>query len=209
MRRTAALLPLCVLLALPAALGAQRAGRVVPYAGVSVGTATLPTSFDGCGDDAYTAAELRAGVARGPVAVEARLSALADLSTEMCIFDPIVFPEGIHSTVHYPDRGDGSHLGGDVRVRLGGTRAMPLAVSAGTGWLRPVGVPYLVTGAGVRLGGRLRLAVDAERTWYRVRRLERTQEWKDNVPVRLISISRRGEWMDGFGVRAGVDLPFR
>ncbi|HEV2146996.1 MAG TPA: hypothetical protein VGR37_06320 [Longimicrobiaceae bacterium] len=208
MGRAAALLPLCILLALPAVVHGQQGGRIIPYVGLSVGPARLPTEFESCGDGGYTAGELRGGVARGALAVEARVAAIMDLSVEVCALDPAVFPDGVHTGVYYPDR-DGAAMAADLRLRLGGTRAMPLSVSAGTGWLRPSGVPYLAAGAGVRFGGRLRLALDAERSWYRTRRVEDTMEWKDYTPVRLISRLERREWLDGMGVRAGVDLPFR
>jgi hypothetical protein len=117
--------------------------------------------------------------------------------------------DGIHTYTSYPFRGDDAHLNGDLRLRLGGTRAMPLVVSGGAGWLSPTGVPYLVGAAGVRLGGRVRLAVDVERNWYRVERTLGTAEWRDGRVYRHVSLEEQTVWLDGTGVRAGLELAFR
>ena len=83
------------------------------------------------------------------------------------------------------------------------------AVSGGGGWLRSPGVPYLLAAAGVRLGGRVRLAVDVERSWYRVERTAYTAEYGDGRVVREISSEAQVAWPGGTGVRAGVELAFR
>lgn len=212
MRRAAILLSLCLLLAPPSASGAQGGGRLVPYAGITVGGASLPDVFQGCPQGNRLAVEARLGLARGALALEARAAALADLGTVTCLYevaDPAPRPDGIHTTLDYPFDESVEHLAGDLRLRLGGTRALPLAVSAGAGWLSPTGVPYLLAGAGVRLGGRVRLAVDVERSWYRVERTAYTAEWKDGRVFRNISRDEQVAWLDGTGVRAGVELAFR
>lgn len=212
MRRAAILLPLCLLLALPVALHAQGGGRLVPYVGITAGGASLPDVFQGCPHGSRAAVEARLGLARGALALEARAAALADLGTVMCLdalADPALPPDGIHTYLDYPFRGDPEHLAGDLRLRVGGTRALPLAVSAGAGWLTPTGVPYLLAGAGVRLGDRVRLALDVERNWYRVERTAYTAEWKEGRVFRNISRDEQVAWLDGTGVRAGVELAFR
>lgn len=212
MLRLAALLPLCLLLALPAASRTQGGARLVPYAGVTVGGASLPRAFQACPPGARASADARLGVALGMVALEARFAALADVGTMACLdalADPAPLPDGVHTTTHYPFRGSPDHMAGDLRLRLGGTRALPLAVSGGGGWLRSPGVPYLLAAAGVRLGGRVRLAVDVERSWYRVERTAYTAEYGDGRVVREISSEEQVAWPGGTGVRAGVELALR
>ncbi|MEW5928467.1 MAG: hypothetical protein AB1941_13445 [Gemmatimonadota bacterium] len=211
MRRSAALLPLCLLLALPAAARAQGA-RLVPYAGLSVGGSSLPDVFQGCSPETSVAADARLGVARGVIALEARVSGLGDVATEDCALvpvDPYAPLDGLHTSLDYPFRGGDSHRAADLRLRLGGTRAFPFAVSAGLGRLSPAGVPYRLAAAGVRLGGRVRLAADVERSWYRVEWTEQVVEWRDRVPYRTVSREDRSAWMDGTGVRVGVEFAFR
>jgi hypothetical protein len=215
MRRPAALLPLCLLLAAPAVARAQEGGRFVPYAGVTLGRSSIPTQFQQCQPGGRTTAEARLGVARGALALEAHLGAMAQFTGVVCldaVADPYPAPppaDGIHTYTSYPFRGDDAHLNADLRLRAGGTRAMPLVVSGGAGWLRPTGVPYLVGAAGVRLGGRVRLAVDVERNWYRVERTLGTAEWRDGRVYRRISLEEQTVWLDGTGVRAGLELAFR
>lgn len=213
MKRLAALLPLCLLLAPPAAARAQEGRRLVPYAGLALGRSSIPTQFQQCQPGDRTTAAARLGVTRGALALEAHLGAMAQFTGVMCldvVADPAPPPaDGIHTHTSYPFRGDDAHLNGDVRLRLGGTRAMPLVVSGGAGWLSPTGVPYLVGAAGVRLGGRVRLAVDVERNWYRVERTLGTAEWRDGRVYRRISVEEETVWLDGTGVRAGLELAFR
>jgi hypothetical protein len=211
MRLPVVLLALGPLLALPAASRAQ-GGRLVPYAGVTVGGASLPDVFQGCPQGTRAAVEARLGLARGALALETRAAVLADPGTVMCVYslaDPAPRPDGIHTTLDYPFGESAEHLAGDLRLRLGGTRALPLVVSGGAGWLSPTGVPYLLAGAGARLGGRLRLALDVERSWYRVERTAYTAEWKDGRVFRNIARDEQVAWLDGTGVRAGVELAFR
>ncbi|HEV2735943.1 MAG TPA: hypothetical protein VGV85_13940 [Longimicrobiaceae bacterium] len=210
MRRAAILLPLGLLAVLPVAAHAQ-GGRLVPYAGLSVGGSSLPRVFQGCAPDPGVAADARVGLARGALALEARLSGLADLAVEDCAVaaEPFTLPDGVHTTMDYPFHGADAHVAGDLRLRLGGTRALPLVVSGGAGWLSPTDVPYLLAAAGARLGGRFRLAVDVERSWYRVEGTEYVLEWRDHRPIREISRQDEVAWMDGTGVRLGVELAFR
>lgn len=212
MKRLAALLPLCLLLAAPAAARAQERGRLVPYGGVTLGRSSLPTQFQMCPPGGRTTADARLGVARGMLALEAHFGALAQFTDMVCLdalADPAPTPDGIHTHVSYPYRGDDAHLNADLRLRLGGTRRIPFVVSGGAGWLSPTGVPYLLGAAGVRLGGRTRLAVDVERNWYRVERTLGTAEWRDDRVYRRISLEDENVWLHGTGVRAGLELAFR
>ncbi len=212
MRIPAILLPVCMALAVPAVSHAQGGGRLVPYAALAVGRASLPGQFQACDPGYRISADARLGVARGALALEAHLGALAGYGMVMCanaLADPAIPTDGVHTFLSYPFRGDDSHLAGDVRLRLGGTRALPLAVSGGAGWLSPTGVPYLLAGAGARFGGRVRLALDVERNWYRVERTAHTAEWRAGRVYRTISRDEQVAWLDGTGVRAGVELAFR
>jgi hypothetical protein len=162
----AALLPLCLLLALSAEARAQGA-RLVPYAGLSVGGSSLPDVFQGCSPETSAAADARLGIALGAIALEARVSGLGDVGMEDCALiavDPYVPVDGLHTSLDYPFRGGDSHTAADLRLRLGGTRGFPFAVSGGVGRLSPADAPYWLAAAGVRLGRRLRLAADVERS---------------------------------------------
>jgi hypothetical protein len=208
----AILVPLCLLVALPVAARAQGGGRLVPYAGLAVGGSSLPDAFQGCSPETRVAVDARVGLARGALALEAHLSALGDVGMEDCAvvaMDPYAPIDGIHTTMDYRFRGADGHTAGDLRLRLGGTRALPLVVSGGAGWLSPTDVPYLLAAAGVRTGGRVRLALDVERSWYRVEETEYVLEWRDHRPIREISRREQLEWMGGTGVRLGVEYAFR
>lgn len=198
--------------ALPAAARAQGA-RPVPYVGVATGREELPDVFqDQCAPGSTYALEGRAGVARGALAIEARGALLGDFSDAVCAlaFDPVPPPrEGTRAETTHPfDQGRG-HATADLRVRLGGTRGLPVSVSGGAGWMLTERVPYLLAGAGVRTGGKLHLVLDAGWSWYRVPSDLVVIEWKDYRPVREVSRTRRYDWRSGPGVRLGVELPFR
>lgn len=206
---------LLVLAAWPAAAPAQRTSqnllsRLQPYAGLSIGAQNLPEGLQGCSPETYPAGELRVGVALGAVALEGRAGVLADPSDCLLaipsLFDPALPPDGVHTSREPGFDTDPAELAADVRVRLGGTRRMPLSVSAGAGWLGGPDVPYLSTGIGLRTPGRIRLMLEGEVDWYHVEFTDVTQEWQNGRVVREISRESGDAWWRGVGLRAGVEL---
>jgi hypothetical protein len=206
MNRLLLLLPL--LLALPAA--AQARGPV-PFVGVAVGGSSLPEAFSGCTSDARSAGEIRAGLSFGSLAVEARGGALlAGFDQCLIILSEEVYLPGVHPTVEYPfERGDG-HLAAEMRVRYSLPAGLPLVVAAGAGWLAPQDLPYLVASAGVRTRGRVRIALDLDRNWFRVPYDVVVREFSQHgEPGPALSTDRKHDWRGGLGVRLGLELPLR
>jgi hypothetical protein len=205
MKKTASLALLAGLLLAPAAASAQ-----TPYFGAALGVQSMPDDVDACTNAGRTALEARGGLARGAFALEARVTGAAQMTGDMCLFadnaDLFVPANGTFTTVEYPfDRGDG-HVAADLRVRWGGTPALPFTLSAGGGYTPTYDLPYVLAGVGVRTGGRLRLAVDVEREWYRVESEVVTTRWENSQPVAEISRVSRDEWTAGMGVRVGLEL---
>lgn len=207
MKRLAALL-LPLLLALPAA--AQTRGPV-PFLGFAVGGSSLPEAFSGCTSDARSAGEIRAGLSLGRVAVEARGAALlAGYAQCLIILSEEVHLPGIHPAVEYPfERGD-AHLAAEMRVRYGLPLGLPLVVAAGAGWLAPQDLPYLVASAGIRTRGRVRVALDLDRNWFRVPYDVVVREFGEHgEPGPALSTNRKHDWRAGLGARLGLEVPLR
>jgi hypothetical protein len=204
-----------VLAAWPAAASAQRTSptllsRLEPYAGLSLGAQNLPEGLQGCSKETYLAGELRVGVALGAVALEGRAGALADptdcLLAIPALVDPAIPPDGVHTSREPGFGTDAAGWNADVRMRLGGTRRMPLSVSAGAGWLGGPDVPYLTTGIGLRTAGRIRLTLEGEVDWYHADYTDVTLEWRNGQVVREVSRESGDAWWRGVGLRAGVEL---
>lgn len=205
------------LLLLPAAASAQQRGAAFrPYVGVGVGTQEVPNALqDECtSDGGRSAAEARVGVARGAFALEARAMSGADLSTDMC---PVAAqpagllpmpPDGTFSHDEYDFNRSSDHYGFDLRLRWSGSRALPVSLSAGGGWLASHHLPYFLASAGVRTSGRLRVTLDAEREWFRIEGEEVTRQFQNS---QLVNETREpfSDWRAGLGLRLGLELGSR
>ena len=192
---------------------AQTAPRRAFYVGLALGAHDLPDDFEGCTPQRQATGEVRAGVSLGRFAVEGRVSAMANAS-EICV-DPLgsglhaPTPDGVHATRDYDYDVGESNETADLRVRYGGVKGFPLTLAAGAGWLEGPDVPYLLTSAGVRTGGRVRLALDVEADWYRVNYRDVSTEWQNGQVVRIVSDERNGTWWSGVGLRLGAEFPIR
>lgn len=209
--RTRAFSLLAALALAPAALQAQGGGiSLNPYAGVAIGRVTVPDDLADCFGDDRAAGELRLGVSAGVVALEARASAAAAVAEPICAVADLFVPEsGVHPTTVYPFERTDHHVGLDLRLRAGGTRALPFSVSAGAGYTPTYDLPYLLAAAGVRTGGRLRGTLEVEHQWFRVTRAIVQQEWQNFQVVREVSREERTRWAGGVGVRVGLELSAR
>lgn len=208
MKRFAALV-LPLLLALPAE--AQKRGPV-PFVGLAVGGSSLPEAFSECTTDARSAGEIRAGVSFGALAVEARGGALLAGFAAECV---IILPEetslpGVHPVVEYPYKRSDAHLSAEMRVRYSLPVGLPLVVAAGAGRIAPQDIPYLVASAGVRTRGRVRVALDVDRSWFRVPFDVVVREFDQHGDAGpALSTTRRHDWRPGLGVRLGLEIKLR
>lgn len=205
--RPSILIPLALLASAPAA--AQRtpflAGAQL-YGGLSLGPQLVPDELQApCGSESFGAAEARAGVRSGVLALEVRGAAVTELSHVACLdFAPP--PDGVHTERdHAFDRVDPT-AAFDARLRFGGTRAVPVVASVGAGRLAGPGVSYVLASLGVRSRGRVRVALDVERDWYRVEYDDVTREYRGGIVVGEGSRERRSAWWDGTGVRLGAEM---
>lgn len=220
MRRISLLLPLALLLALPSASAGQEAfppaDRTRTWAGVGLGGANLPSAFQDCSAEMRGGMDARAAVRRGWIGVELRGQLLSEFATEDCAFaapDPAALlppRDGIVTNVGHPYDPSSTHLATDARLRVGGTGAVPVSVAAGGGWLFGAGEPYVTAGVGFGTGlGPVRLTLDLERSWYRVRSERVTTEWREGVFVREVSREERTDWSRHGGVRVGLEVAVR
>jgi hypothetical protein len=208
MRKTAPLALLAALLLAPAAASAQTR----PYFGVAMGVQRLPEEFDDCDNNVRTVAEGRAGVARGILAVEARVMAAAEVGEAVCNALPLASfappPDGVHTSRRFPFDNESGYVGADLRLRMRAP-GLPVTVSAGGGYTPTYDLPYALAGVGVRTGGRYRMSVDVEREWYRVESEYVATEWQNSQFIREVSRETRSDWIAGLGVRVGLELSVR
>jgi hypothetical protein len=189
---------------------AVRPAPLSPFVGFALGVSDIPEVVQGCSPEQRIGADARAGFVRGNFGVELRGGVLGEVGIEDCgVEDPYVPPDGIHTQRLYPfERGD-MHAAVDLRLRYGGTLGLPLLVAVGAGWLTPVAAPALLVGTGFRSRGRIRMALDVERTWFRIPQDVVTREWRERRVVREISRERDYDWHPGLNVRVGLEFGLR
>lgn len=191
-------------------LPAQERTPLSPSLGLALGLSRPPASIqDPCGGrESLPALDVRVGVERGGVSLEARGSGQVEIGAEDCVWAPLAHPDGIHTDLLYPFR-RGAPLTTDLRVRYAPPLPGSLGLGAGGGWAWSHDLPYVVAATGVHAPGRVRLTGEVERTWFRVPSKAVTREWRDLRVVRELSRERRRDWQGGWGVRVGVDVGFR
>ena len=190
---------------------AQVSRRVDPFLGIAVGGSSVPDAFKGCSPDPRLAAEARAGAAFGAIGVEGRAGVmLAGFGDCALTLPEEIRAPGISPGVEYPfTRGD-AHATAELRVRYGLPAGLPFVVAVGAGWLAPQDAPYVVTSAGFRTGGRVRLAVDLDYSRYRVPYdvvVRETNEFYEPGPA--LSSTRHHDWRGGMGLRVGTEVSLR
>jgi hypothetical protein len=188
---------------------AQVSRKLDPFIGLAVGGSSVPDAFKGCSPDARAAAEARAGIAFGRIGVEGRAGVmLAGFGDCALTLPEEIRAPGVSPGVEYPfTRGD-AHSTAELRVRYGLPAGLLLA--AGAGWLAPQDAPYVVTSAGFRTGGRVRLAVDLDYSRYRVRYdvvVRETNDLFETGPA--LSSTRHHDWRGGLGLRVGTEVSLR
>jgi hypothetical protein len=104
-------------------------------------------------------------------------------------------------------RGQQTTYGADVRI---GAEARPTSaplfrVSAGGGWTPRLHAPYTVAGVGIGTRGRrVRLTLDAERRWMRLR----TEEFEPTATTTEFTVTRTSRVAKhATAVRVGLELP--
>lgn len=199
-----------LLSALPHDAAAQAGGRRLdPFVGLAVGGSSVPDAFKGCSPAPRAAGEMRAGLAFGRIGVEGRAGVMLAgfFDCALTLPEEIRAP-GVSPGVEYPFvRGD-AHTNAELRVRYG----LPagLLLSVGAGWLAPQDAPYVVTSAGFRTGGRVRLALDLDFSRYRVPYdvvVRETNERFETGPA--LSSTRHQDWRGGLGLRVGTEVSLR
>lgn len=183
--------------------------KLEPFVGLAIGGSKVPNAFAGCSPDPRAAGEVRAGLSFGALALEGRAAGLFGGGADCAIILPEELrPSGIHPAVEYPsERGD-MHAMTELRVRY----ALPSGpvIALGAGRLGPQDAPYLVTSAGFRTGGRVRLALDLDYNRYRVPYdvvVRETDELGESGPA--LSTTRHHDWRGGLGVRVGTEISLR
>jgi hypothetical protein len=200
-----------LVIALPAALAAQRTPRVL----LSVGAGTVPHDRGSLGRDRVAGVTAAAGL-RMPVWRRAYVEATAQAQgaldfNESLALEVVPGPNGGFTTRTVTTGGDaGTGIAVLARVgaeALGGGRRPTLRAAAGIGTMRVARGPVTTVTAGLSSPGRrMRLTLDADGWWYRVRAVETT--WPSQrsgfyeTQSRSVRVSLRSTF-----VRLGVELP--
>ncbi len=210
---------LCTLLLLPPLLGfhsrdiaaqAPYGNAPVPFIGFAAAISSLPTEFQGCGGAGHATAELRGGIAWGSLALEGRGALLQSLGTDLCLnMGRVELFEDRYTTAVYPFSHSDTHTALDARVRYTTRTRIPLGIAAGAGWFAPQDVPYILTSAGVRTPGRVRLALDVDQSWFRLSYDLVTRVYGERGPGAELSRGPAHEWRTGLAVRIGAEIPLR
>ena len=212
-RILSALLPLVLALsAHEAAAQTERSDGPVPFVGFAVGISSLPRAFQACGDAGHATGELRGGLAWGSLALEGRGAWMTSLGMDQCLrLDATgdVSDEGYRSVI-YPFSHSDAHTAVDARLRymMPGTR-ISILMAGGAGWIAPQDVPYVVSSLGFRTRGRVRFALDADQSWFRLRYDLITQARGEDEPGPVLSRDPSHNWRTGLTVRLGTEISLR
>lgn len=178
-----------------------------PFLGASAGVGSVPTALqDPCGaPSTHVTVEARAGLERGAFTLETHALLQDAVPTVMCVWAPLMREDGVHAERVYPFSRGGISAA-DLRLRYGPRSTAPLVLHGGAGWLVSHDLPYVVAGAGLRSGGRVRLALDVERTEYRIPFDQVWREWRDYRMVGEVRREAHRQWEGGWSMRAGVEV---
>ncbi|HEX7089969.1 MAG TPA: hypothetical protein VF192_07520 [Longimicrobiales bacterium] len=180
----------------------------------SVALAAIPEPFaSSCLDDDQGGAGVQPSIgvrSAGGWDFRARYTGIRETFAETCALVPEGEPDGVHRRRTYEDElwGDGIRT---LDVQAGFTPPpLPfLRIAAGVGVETDRGVPFLLGGAGLRLGSRVQFVAGADVLLFRTPFIMIEEEWQDS---RIIRSSRVGEgevWRRGWVFHLGAELPIR
>ena len=202
----AAALPVCASTA-----DAQQA-RFTPVLGAGIIVGSLPAPFaSSCLQDQVGAVgvEARAGVQVGSgFDVRARFAAVQEAQHVECDLVPRVEADGTHLRRAYDDNmwGDGIRTL-DLQVGFVPAPLRFLRISAGAGWELDRSQPFLVGGADLTVGSRVRFRAGAEVLSLRAPFAIWEEEWRSAQIVRTARIGEDVSWKRAWLFHAGAELP--
>ena len=172
----------------------------------------MPNAFDPqCsyklnGRTPAVSADIRAGFIRGAMRLESRTSTQTELTFEDCQYAGPFHSSGVHTDLRTP-LAPGSAKATDVRVGYVARRGVGyFEIGGGVAWVWNADVPGIVVGAGVGLGRRFRVGIDADWATYRIPLDIVTAEWRDGSVINEIERREEHEWISGRVVRIRFEL---
>jgi hypothetical protein len=208
------ILSAAIALAFGSALSAQQvqSGNWRPIAGAALAIARMPQPYSsscledvagGLGLQAYAGLQSRSGID-----LQARITTAQEVTHVECDLVPRVLPDGFHQLRTYDDDmwGDGFRT---IDAQIGFSPSVGfLRIGAGGGYELDRALPFIVAGADVRIGSRLRFVAGADcfafRTPYNV--LE--EEWRSEQIVRTTRVGEGVVWKSSWLFRAGAEFSF-
>ena len=209
--RLRVLLALAALHLCAASADAQQA-RFTPVLGAGVIVGSLPEPFSSsCLRDQVAAVgvEARAGVqVGGGFDVRARFAAVQEAVHVECDLVPRVEADGTHQRRVYDEDmwGDGTRTL-DVQLGFAPSVLRFLRVSAGAGWELDRSQPFVVGGADLTVGSRIRFRAGAEVLSLRAPFGIWEEEWRSQQIVRTTRVAEDVSWKRAWFFHAGAELP--
>jgi opacity protein-like surface antigen len=196
-------------LAATAVLVGPAAGQVVPFVGVTGGTATLPQPYsNSCTDDDGRTNNLgvHGGVQHGQLSLRVGYERRSEHNVFLCVQHAFAAESGIYEFTG-PARGHANGLRiATARIGYSPEFARTVTAYGGAGWETVEGEPLALVGLALLTGGRLRIGGGVE--YMRLAATYRTieQEWQDWVPIRTTVLDEERRCRSSVSFWAGVEL---
>jgi hypothetical protein len=176
-------------------------------AGLVVGNLPFPFVSTCSGDDVGSVGvQVHAGLqANSVVDLRARFAAVSDIDFVDCLFIPLLQPDGVHRLRDYDRSGDGLRAI-DVQIGLTPPGLRFLRVSAGGGWELNGSQPFIVGGAGLNFGSRLRFIAGGDVLVLRSAYTVVDEEWRGARLIQTTRVSDGSVWKGGLLFHAGAEI---
>lgn len=181
----------------------------------SVALAAIPEPFaSSCVDaDGQGGLGVRASIgvrSAGGWDFRARYTGIHEAALEECALGVRTEPDGVHRHRTYEEDlwGEGIRT---LDVEAGFT-PLPLPflrIAAGAGVEADRGVPFLLGGAGLRLGSRLQFVAGADVLLFRTPYIIMEEEWQDARIIRSSQVGEGAVWRRSWVFHLGAELPIR
>jgi hypothetical protein len=199
-------------LALASTLSAQEeeSGNWRPIAGAALAIARIPQPYSSsCLEDVVSAMGLQAYAglqSRSGIDLQARFTTAQEVAQVQCDLVPRVLPDGFHQLRTY---GEGMWGNGfnTIDAQVGFSPSIGfLRIAGGAGYELGRALPFVVAGADVRIGSRLRFVAGADYFAFRTPYDVIEEEWRSE---RIVGTTPAGDgvvWKSSWLFRAGAEL---
>jgi hypothetical protein len=199
-------------LGLASTLSAQqeKSGNWRTIAGAALAIARIPQPYSssclqdvtgGLGLQAYAGVQSRSGIH-----VQARFTSAQETTHVECDLVPVVLPDGLHQRRIY-DEGIWGNGFTTIDAQIGFSPSIGfLRIAGGGGYELDRALPFVVAGADVRFGSRVRFVAGADYFTFRTPYSVLEEEWQSE---RIVSTRQAGDgvvWKSSWLFRAGAEL---